>query len=88
MLKLRRGLSSLSLKWPVLRCRVQHKKSNAAAINVTNAVITTARTTVFLLLCLSSSLLMSEDGEEISEASSGGVNFGKNDVGGKGCEGL
>ena len=86
MLKLRRGLSSFFLARPVLENRLQNKKSSAAPINVTNAVITTARTTVFLLLCLSAGL---DDGGAETSATAGGVSLGKNDDGDKGgCKGL
>lgn len=87
MLKVRRGLSSFCLTRPVLQ-NLQHKKNIAAAINVTNAVIPTARATV-LLLCLSSCLLVSEDGGVETSAAAGGVSFGKNEAGDKGgCRGL
>jgi len=80
MLKLSRGLSSFCLRRPALR---KHKKNNAAAINITDIVITTDRTTVVLLLWLSSFPLVSEDGGAEMSAAAGGVSFGKNEAGDK-----
>ncbi|MCI25725.1 hypothetical protein A2U01_0046916, partial [Trifolium medium] len=78
MLKLRSGLSSFCLSRRVLR---RHKKNSAAAINITDMVITTERTTVLVLLCLSSFPFVSEDGGAEISAAAGGVSFGKNGVG-------
>lgn len=83
MLKLSKGLSSFCLSRPALR---KHKKNNAAAINITDIVITTERTTVVLLLWLSSFPFVSEDGGAEMSAAAGGVSFGKNEAGDKGGE--
>lgn len=84
MLKLRRGLSSLRLSRAFLR---KHKKNNAAAINITDKVITTERTTVLFLLDLSSSPFVSGDGGAEISSASGGVSLGKNGVGDEGGDG-